>query len=83
MLLLVVRKAGWQHSPWHSWTREFVCEEEFMAWLHEQPEDGYVKSVASRPEYRDKCFRLFETTTDRSKTDDLLAPWAPPQERTR
>jgi hypothetical protein len=79
MILLVVRKAGWQRSPWHSWTREFLTEEEFLAWFHDQPEDSYVKKVASQPEYRDKCFRLVELTTGKSKTDELLAPWSPAQ----
>lgn len=46
MILLVVRKVGWNKSPWDSYTREFPDEKAFVEWWTSQPDDCYAKKVA-------------------------------------
>lgn len=72
MILVVVRKVGFNVSPWDSFTREFATEQEFIEWWIAQPEDSYMKRVA-RPQGRVSVYRS-------EPARDLLVEWAPPRE---
>lgn len=72
MILVVVRKAGWQKSNWDSYTKTFDDEAAFLDWWTKLPEDSYTKKV-SRDYERVRIFKV-----DGEITGDLLAPFAPP-----
>lgn len=71
MIIVVVRKAGWQKSPWDSYTKMFESEEAYLDWWNGLPDDSYTKKV-SREYDRVRVFRGDEVA------DELLMPMVIP-----
>lgn len=69
VLLVLVEKPWFSKSPWDSYTKRFLSEEELLDWWLSLPDDSFTKKHANIGVYRIE------------RVDDILAVnlYAPPE----